>query len=217
MTTQQSQNFILTIPKQAMSQLPPAHFHGSEIVVIDKPENVSDAISSLLSADILGFDTETRPSFKKGQTHIVSLLQLSTREKCFLFRLNRIGLPQELKDLLENRNQLKIGLSLHDDFHNLNKLAPVAPDGFIDLQQYVKNFKIADNSLTRIYGILFGHRISKGQRLTNWEAAELSPAQQAYAALDAMACIDIYDLLSQGRFSPYHSPYKVFPEETATE
>lgn len=213
MTSPQSNNFILTIPKQAMSQLPPAHFHGSEIVVIDKPENVADAVNHLLTADILGFDTETRPSFKKGQTHIVSLLQLSTRERCFLFRLNRIGLPDDLKALLENRSKLKIGLSLHDDFHNLNKLAPVEPQGFIDLQQYVKTFKIADNSLTRIYGILFGHRISKGQRLTNWEAAELSPAQQAYAALDAMACIDIYDLLSQGRFSPYHSPYRVYPEE----
>lgn len=197
---------IVTISKTDLAVLPPEVFNG-EIEIVDDLDNLDSAIEDLRNSDIIGFDTETRPSFKKGQTFKVSLLQLSTREKCYLFRLNYIGLHPLIIELLENPNQLKIGLSLHDDFHNLAKLHPLTPHGFIDLQSYVKDFMIADNSLARIYGILFARRISKGQRLTNWEAKELTKCQQAYAALDAVACINIYEYLRQGNFDPLKSAY----------
>ena len=162
---------------------------------------------------MIGFDTETKPSFKRGQSNKVALLQLATRSSCYLFRLNRIGIAEPIIRLLENESILKIGLSIHDDFHNLNKIREITPGGFIDLQQFVKKFMIADNSLSRIYGILFGQRISKGQRLTNWEAEELSLHQQGYAALDAQACIQIYDHLNSGKFNPQESPHlKDVPE-----
>ncbi len=206
-STSETSQYLVSISKADLAQLPAAEYHG-RIHLIDSPEKIDEAVETLRNAEIIGFDTETRPSFKKGQCFQVSLLQLSTRDECFLFRLNMIGLPQSVKDILEDENKLKIGVSLHDDFHNLHRIYTLDPKGFIDLQPYVKQFNIADNSLSRIYGILFGRRISKGQRLTNWEAKTLTQSQQTYAAFDALSCIQIYDTLSSGLFIPEQSPYR---------
>ena len=181
--------------------------------IVEDEEGIKEAIDKLRESDVIGFDTETRPSFRKGQSNTVSLIQLSTRETCYLFRINHLGLAKPIVELLEDPSIRKIGLSVHDDFHNLNKITEIHPEGFIELQNYVKNFKIADNSLTKIYAVIFGKRISKGQRLTNWEAEQLTSSQQAYAALDAMACIEIYDYISSGKFNPEESPYLTIPDE----
>jgi len=207
-----SSGAFLSINKTQLSALPPAHFKG-EIRVVDHEQGIIEAIAELRKSNMIGFDTETRPSFRKGQINSVALVQLSTRSVCFLFRINITGLSQHIIDLLEDENILKIGLSVHDDFHNLNKITHISPKGFIDLQNYVKEYEIADNSLSRIYGIVFGELVSKGQRLTNWEAEYLTPSQQCYAALDAMACIQIYDYLSEGHFHPEESPYIVYHSE----
>lgn len=176
-------------------------------MVIDTPDQVEQVASVLRKENIIGFDTETKPSFKRGQLNKVALLQLSTHKECFLIRLNKLGMPDSIKEILEDENILKIGLSIHDDFHSLNKICEIDPKGFIELQGFVKDYKIADNSLARIYGILFNKRISKGQRLTNWEADELSIHQQEYASLDALACIKIYETLLNGAFNAEQSPY----------
>lgn len=204
------QNRVVTITKEELITLPVASFKG-KITLVDSEEDAVRATAILKASNIIGFDTETRPSFKKGKINNVALIQLATREECFLFRINHIGFPDCLKSLLEDSQPLKIGLSIHDDFHNLNKLYQLAPNGFIDLQTFVKNYLIADNSLTKIYALLFGERISKGQRLTNWEAHDLSSGQQQYAALDAVACIEIYEHLIAGKFIPQDSPYYRFP------
>lgn len=203
---------IVKISKEQLAQLPVEHYRG-EIHIINTEQEVGEAIRILRENDVLGFDTETKPSFKKGQINLVSLLQLSTRTTCFLFRLNKVGMPDELRELLEDENIKKIGLSVHDDFHHLQKLKYLEPRGFIDLQTYVKDYGIADNSLTKIYAIMYGKRISKGQRLSNWEAADLSAGQQAYAALDALACIRIFDTLNSVGFDPETSPYLVKEED----
>lgn len=204
MTREEFDRAIVTIPKEKLASLPAAEFKG-RICVIDSEDKVADAIKELRKASIIGFDTETRPSFKKGQSFKVALVQLSTPDTCYLFRTNEIGYPKELIGILEDPDLLKIGVSIHDDFLNLRKVTEIEPQGFIDLQPYVKEFKIVDNSLSRVYGILFGERISKGQRLSNWEADELTEAQQAYAALDAAACIKIYEYLKDGKFKPEES------------
>ncbi|MDE6791971.1 MAG: 3'-5' exonuclease domain-containing protein 2 [Muribaculaceae bacterium] len=211
MTDKISPAAIVTIPKEKLSALPAEQYEG-EICVIDKIEQVDDAIAELRKCSVIGFDTETRPSFKKGHLNKVALVQLSSSRKCFLFRINIIGLVQPLVDIIEDDSIIKIGLSTHDDFHNLNKLRPIEPAGFIELQNYVKEFRIADNSLTRIYAILFGKRVSKGQRLTNWEAEQLTQAQQNYASLDAEACINIYEFLKAGNFIPENSQYLTIPD-----
>jgi ribonuclease D len=208
--------YYLSINKDELAALPQAHFQG-DIVVVDKEDEVSSAIDVLRSAPLIGFDTETRPSFKRGHANKVALMQLSAGDTCYLFRLNEIGFVEQLKDLLEDKSVVKVGASVHDDYLNLNKLAPFNPDGFIDVQQYVKQFKIEDNSLARIYGILFGERISKNQRLTNWEQTTLTAGQQSYAALDAYACTRIYQYLQSGVFDPAESPYIKHHEEEPTE
>lgn len=197
---------IVTITKEELAELPLAHYTAGA-TVIDSPDAVPEAVAHLAATRILGFDTETRPSFRKGQSYSVALLQLASPERCYLFRLNVLGLHPLLKQLLENPAQIKVGVSLHDDFHALSRLGDIKPQGFIDLQQYVKHVDIADNSLSRIYGILFGERIAKNQRLTNWEAGTLTTAQINYAAFDAVSCIRIYDHISSGRFDPSQSKY----------
>ena len=201
----------ISISKQQLAALPPAHFPGS-IVVVDTAAGVDDAVKHLREADLIGFDTETRPSFKKGQTYNVALLQLSAPDTCFLFRLNKIGMPDSLRLLLEDKDKLKVGLSIHDDFRNLHKAYPFDPAGFVELQTYVTRWNIIDKSLSKLYGILFGQRLSKSQRLSNWEAEQLGESQQHYAALDALACIQIYSYLSDGLFDPETSPYQVESE-----
>ena len=200
------EDYFLTISKQELSLLPPAKFDG-RIEVVDSEDRAVETIAEIRKAPLVGFDTETRPSFKKGMLNEVALMQLSTEDTCYLFRLNKIGLCKSLLDFIEDEKCVKVGLSLHDDFHNLHRIADFEPKGFIDLQHYVKQFKILDNSLSRINAIVFGKRISKGQRLSNWEASELSEAQKGYASLDAVACMSIYRELQSGRFDPLSSPF----------
>lgn len=184
------------IAKADVAQMPAVLFQG-RIIVIHSTADVEKAVNYLKSFPIVGIDTETRPSFAKGRTYDVSLLQISTEDTCFLFRLNYIGMPQALIDLLQDARQLKVGLSLKDDIHNLHRKHSFEPQGFLDLQLYVKTLGIEAQSLQKIYALLFGEKISKSQRLTNWEADVLTDRQKGYAATDAWACIRIYKYLEE--------------------
>ena len=177
--------------KQLISSLPVAEFTGRIEVVLSASE-AERAVNFLLSQPILGFDTETRPSFKRGFQHKVALLQVATEDICFLFRLNHIGLAPSIVRLLEDATLPKIGLSWHDDINSLQELGPFKTGHFIDIQHYVQDIGIEDMSLQKIYANLFGQKISKRQQLSNWEADVLSDKQKIYAATDAWACINIY-------------------------
>lgn len=206
-------NYIISIDKEQLAALP-VMTYPAEITVVESAAVAHAALRALTKEKAIGFDTETRPSFHKGRTHKVALMQISTEERCFLFRLNKIGICAELKAFIENPDILKIGLSVHDDFTVLRRSEDIAPAGFIDLQTMVKDYGISDSSLQKIYAIIFGERISKTQRLSNWEADTLSQAQQAYAALDAWACLRIYRHLISGSFDSVHSPYRHLPQPT---
>lgn len=171
--------------------MPKVEYQG-QIYIIDTPQQADFAVRYLSQYSLLGIDTETRPSFKKGVSHKVALLQVATNERCYLFRLNVFGLTLPLIQLLENTHIAKVGTSLKDDFHQLHKWAPFEPKNVIELQALVLDIGINDKSLQKIYANLFGSKISKSQRLSNWEAEELSISQQHYAAIDAWACIQIY-------------------------
>ncbi|MDE7403024.1 MAG: 3'-5' exonuclease domain-containing protein 2 [Muribaculaceae bacterium] len=203
---------MTSIPKAELAELPAA-VYGGKITIVDTPELLQQAVATLSKSKVLGFDTETKPSFKRGEHYSVSLLQLACDEECFLIRLNKVAVTEELKKLLENQDILKVGVSIHDDFHQLKKLFDMDPQGFVELQTYVKKYNIADNSLSRIYAIIFGNRISKGQRLTNWEASQLNEHQQEYAALDAVACLRIwYHLQAKGfdyKTSKYYREFEI--------
>lgn len=208
----QSNDYTLSIDKSTVSQLPVSAF-GGEIITIQTVEQAEEAISDLEQYSMVGFDTETKPSFKKGKPNKVALLQLSTDERCYLFRLNIIGVPDSIVRFLENEKILKIGLSVRDDFHVMHRTSTVEPKSFIELQDFVKKYNIADISLQKIFAIIFGRKISKSQRLTNWEADELSNGQKVYAATDAWACLRIYKHLIDGPFSPLESPYRIMTEQ----
>ena len=196
----------LNISKEELAQLPSVAFSG-QIVLVDSAAGAHSALRALAKEKVVGFDTETRPSFRKGRCHKVALMQLSTADCCYLFRLNKIGICAELKTFLENPSIQKIGLSVHDDFNAIRRSDDIDPQGFVELQALVKKYRISDISLQKIYAIIFGGRISKNQRLTNWEAESLTESQQAYAALDAWACLHIYRYLESGEFDIAASPY----------
>ena len=183
-----------TITKEEITQFSVEEFTG-QIFEIQTVEEADEAVVYLSKFEMIGFDTETRPAFVKGISYSVSLLQLATDDICFLFRLNKIDFPSSVIGLLSNPKILKVGLSLKDDFVSMGRRMRFTPQGFIDLQDIVKNYDIDDRSLQKVYAILFRKQISKRQRITNWDAEILTESQKRYAALDAWACLKIYKKL----------------------
>jgi ribonuclease D len=181
-----------SITKEELADMPLRWFVG-EIIVIDQLQQVKSAAKFLSDFPVLGFDTETKPSFKKGNSHKVALLQLSTPHNAFLFRINKLGLPAEIKKLLSSSKIVKPGVAIRDDIKGLQQMKSFNPDGFIELQNYAKEFGINNFSLKKLSAIVLGFRISKSQQLSNWEANELSESQKIYAATDAWVALKIYE------------------------
>ena len=198
--------------KETIGELPRAVFTG-RIEVIQTVQKAEKAVKYLMQEPILGFDTETKPSFKKGQINQVSLLQVSSKKICFLFRLDQIDLPDCLIRLLSDNDILKIGLSWKDDLHGLIKRRPFTPGRFVEIQDLVGEFGIKDLSLQKLFANIFKQKISKSQRLSNWEAVPLSDSQMVYAATDAWACIVLYEELM--RLKKEHYDLIVVPEPEA--
>ncbi len=211
----QNTDLNISITKEQLAELPLVTYPGGidAVTVIDSAAKAKIALRALNKCDHIGFDTETRPSFQKGHTNKVCLLQLSSGPHCYLFRLNVPGIFEMAKPLLENPDIIKVGLSVHDDFNSLRRRGEINPQGFLDLQDYGRTFHIADISLQKIYAIVFGQRMSKAQRLTNWEAHVLTEQQQIYAAIDAWACLKLYRYMRAGKFIPAQSPYITHSEE----
>lgn len=168
-----------------------------EIAVVDSMKAFEAVLPRLAGEKLLGFDTETRPTFTKGHHNNVSLVQLSTADFAVLIRINHIGLPEGLLKLLSDSSVIKAGVALHDDLRFLSGVRKFAPAGFIDLQQFVKKYGIESSGLKKLTAIVLGFRISKTQQVTNWEAEQLTEAQQIYAATDAWVCREIYSKLTK--------------------
>ena len=184
------------IAKTAIQDLPLTHFDG-EVVVVDRPEQVAQAAAYLNQFTVLGVDTEARPSFKKGVHYPTALVQISTQERCYLFRLTHVGLPVEIAQILANPAICKVGLAFKDDINGLRRRRDFKPANCIDLQSIVCKYSIMDMGLQKIFAILFGKKISKSQQLTNWENSHLTPEQARYASTDAWATLLIYLTLQQ--------------------
>lgn len=188
--------FIPTISNEDVASLEAIHF-GGKIEIVDSIERLEQVCKILSAQSIIGFDTETRPSFKAGITNKIALMQLSTAKNCYLIRLNRIPLARPLIAILQDEHIKKIGADVKNDLSGLSKLRHFTPRGFIDLQNIVGEYGIEDKSLRKISGIVLGKKVSKAQRLSNWEAKQLTPQQQMYAATDAWVCVEIYNKLQQ--------------------
>ena len=188
--------FVASISNDDVAALEAVHFDG-RIEVVDTPDALDKACKILSKERLIGFDTETRPSFKAGVTNKISLLQLSTKEYCFLIRLNKLPLTRQILSILSSNEIKKVGADVRNDINGLNKLRHFTANGFIDLQSEVGKYGIEDKSLRKISGIVLGKKVSKAQRLSNWEAKQLTPQQQMYAATDAWVCIEIYNKLTK--------------------
>jgi len=188
--------FASHIEPDEINALPHKAFEG-RIHLINTPEEADAAVKELLQEETLGFDTETRPSFKKGKINPVSLLQLASRNDAYLFRINNLGQHQGLCKLLADGSVLKVGAAIRDDIRLLKKVFPCELTGFIDLQEIVKDYGIENFGVKKLAGIVLGIRISKSQQLSNWDAAELTEAQQVYAATDAWVTLEVYLKLRQ--------------------
>jgi ribonuclease D len=171
-------------------------FRG-EIVVVDNHNVFNKVFPRLRNEKILGFDTESRPSFRRGTKNKISLIQLASDNLACLFRINKIGIPEELISLLTDPEVIKAGVAVHDDIRFLKSVRKFDPAGFIDLQNMVKDFGIQSSGLRKLTAIILGFRISKQQQVTNWDADQLSEAQQIYAATDAWVCREIYMKLTR--------------------
>ena len=188
--------FVTEISKEELHAMPLVHF-GGKIHLIERSEAADRAVNCLMNSPVVGFDTETRPSFTKGRINRVALLQLATATEVFLFRLCKMNIPRSLMLLLADPNILKVGVAVKNDLDVLKRAAKIKPLGFIDLQNIVQKFNIKTLGLSKMAGIVLGVRISKSQQLSNWENNTLTEAQKRYAATDAWMCYLLYEKLSQ--------------------
>lgn len=178
--------------KHLIPSLPRFTFPG-RIFVIQGRAEAERAVRALERQKIIGIDTETRPTFRRGVSYKVALLQISTMDTCFLFRLNFFGFIPALQRLLSSQDIVKVGLSLKDDFHMLRLRHDFTPGAYIDIQDEIKEMGIEDMSLQKIFANIFHQRISKTAQLSNWENDVLTDAQKLYAATDAYACLVLYN------------------------
>jgi ribonuclease D len=187
----------LRISKSEVNELPLGQFEG-DIHLIDDPQLIPDVVGELRQYGRLGFDTETRPAFRKGVIYDVSLLQLSTLETAFLFRLNHIGFPDSIKRILEDPKIVKIGAAVRDDLKALRKLNEnFTPLSFFDLNEELKKVGFHNVGVRNLSAMVLNIRISKSEQVSNWEAEMLTEKQKLYAATDAWACLEIFEELNQ--------------------
>ena len=204
--------YKITVSAEDIESLEMVSFPG-KIVVIDKPgEQLDAAVKYLRRQNLLGFDTESRPCFSADQPHYgVSLLQLSSAKRAYLFRIKKCGMPKNLCRLLASSRIVKVGAAVHDDLRGLRRLHGFEPDGFLDLQKIVWEYGIKDKAVKKMAANILGIRISKTQQLSNWEAEKLSEAQQKYAATDAWVCREMYLKLIHSPKNPL-TPEELHPE-----
>ena len=194
-------SYIHHYSKDLIQWLPLAAF-GGEVIVVDTPEKVEEAVAYLSKQPAVGVDTESRPSFTRGVHYPTALLQIATEERCYLFRLTHVGMPQALADLFANPKITKVGLAFKDDIAGLRRRRDFKPANCIDLQTIVPKYGILDMGLQKIFAICFGRKISKAQQLTNWENSHLTPDQARYASTDAWATLLIYKDIMQTKPLP---------------
>ncbi len=197
----------MKISKEEVNQLPLGQFEG-EIFLVDDHDEIEDIASFLSKQEVIGFDTETKPTFKKGQRNEVSLLQLSTLKQAFLFRLNHIDFPEPIRNVLERESIIKVGAAVHDDILGLKRLTDsFYPESFFDLNDQLKKVGFHNVGVRNLCAMVLGIRISKSEQVSNWEAENLTEKQKRYAATDAWGCLEIYlKLKEQGYLDELINP-----------
>jgi ribonuclease D len=191
---QNEEGYKFSITSEELNLLPLKTFDG-KVSVITEVEKLAKVKSEIEKHDIIGFDTETRPSFKRGQIYKVALLQLAVPNKVYLIRLHHTGLPSEIISIFENPRIVKAGVAIHDDIKSLQKVNKFTPASFVELSALARSLGLQVESVKKLAGLLLGIRISKSAQTSNWEAPTLTEKQIDYAATDAWVCLEIYSKL----------------------
>ena len=186
------ENYIAHISKELVQLMPVAAFEG-EVIVVDREEQVEEAVNYLRTQQVIGVDTEARPSFQRGIHYPTALVQIASHERCYLFRLTHVGMPQALADLFADEKIRKVGLAFRDDINGLRRRRNFTPANCVDVQSLAAQYGILELGLQKMFAICFGKKISKTQQLTNWENSHLTPEQARYASTDAWATLLIYE------------------------
>ena len=181
----------LHISKEEINRLPMKQYEGP-IHQLRTPEEAEKAAAKLKKETLLGFDTETRPAFRVGESYLPSLLQLATENEVFLFQIKLTGLTKGLCEILSNQEITKTGVSIRSDVSELRKLASFEPAGFVELAEHAKKAHIKNLGLRGLAALLLGFRVSKKEQVSNWARAELTESQIRYAATDAWLGREIY-------------------------
>jgi ribonuclease D len=190
------------ITKEEVNLLPIGKYDG-EIKVISDFSEFPEAMAHVFRHKVIGFDTETRPAFQKGQYFPVSLLQIALPDMVYLFRLKNLGLPPSLVQLFSDENIMKVGISIRDDIKDLQKLTPFKPEGIVEINALAKQLGILNEGVRNLSAIFLGIRISKTEQTSNWDKEELTDKQINYAATDAWVCLEIYNMLvNKGYIEP---------------
>ena len=186
--------FAEHITKEDLRSLPLLAFEG-EVYALNTEDECNEAIKELRRFNVVGFDTEKKPTFNKGEYNLTAMVQLSTMKNAYLFRLNNMGYPTALFDYMSDASILKLGISIDDDLKDLNKARQFNPQNFTDLNDVVRELGMKHMGVKKLAAVFLESRISKNQQVSNWENEALTPAQLKYAATDAWICLAIYEKL----------------------
>lgn len=173
---------------------PLRHYEG-KIVIAATEEQIENAVTEINQSTVVGFDTEAKPTFIKGQIRNIGLIQVATERKVFLLRVHKTGVTDSLHKLLENEDILKVGIGLKDDYNLLDRLRSFEPEGFLDLNDTMAELGAESIGARNLAAMILEIRISKSAQTSNWELEELSQKQLNYAATDAWICLEIYNKL----------------------
>ena len=179
------------LSKTEINSLPLRYYNGA-IRIVQTTEQAKDACAILIKEKVLGFDTETRPAFKKGQSYLPSLLQLAGTKVVYLFQLSQCGLTDSIIILLSNVNIIKSGVAINQDLTELQQILNFEPAGFVDLGDIARSKGLPHHGLRGLAAYLLKFRISKSGRTSNWSANQLTKKQIKYAATDAWVGRELY-------------------------
>lgn len=191
MMTNVPERYRRKISKEEINELPLRRYAG-EVRLVRTEEELADALDVLRSDSVLGFDTETRPTFRKGKVNLPSLVQLACADVVYLIQLNWVPLGEMLADLLSDPAIIKTGVAVRDDIRDLQKLYAFRDGGVVDLGEVARDLGLETHGLRNLAANFLGIRISKGAQCSNWSNRELGPQQVVYAATDAWVSREIH-------------------------
>ena len=184
------------LSKNEINALPLIQYDG-DIEILTSKDNIHAAINDLKNYDLIGFDTETKPTFVKGPLNPPSIMQLACDDKVYIFQIDNYKIFKQLSSILSNENITKCGVSVDRDLIELMYLSPFDPISFVDLGNVARENEIPHHGLRGLVAMFLKHRISKGSQTSDWSRISLSDSQISYAATDAWVSLELFKIFDK--------------------